>query len=1220
VSADKRALSYRPLLSVLGVLWFLSPSLLWSQTRVEQFQLTSSTDSVIRLAHGFIIPQTLRLTLDSSLALSPNSDYVFDSVQSIVTLSPSLRSLLWTSTVSTNHVIRVTYTSLPIRLERSYSLYKSEPADLDSLRDSTGRTRRLVASATEPDVFLGTLQRSGSISRGFQVGSNRDLALTSGFNLQFSGDLAQDITVTGALSEESTPIQPEGTTQTLQDIDRIYITLKAGEHFGATLGDFYFNLNAPQNIAQEFQSQAPLGITSGHADPFVAFSQSTFDVLSRKLLGAQAAVNYRQGGLIIAGASARGQHTTNSFQGEEAVQGPYRLTGKNGERAIIIVAGSERIYVDGQLQTRGEQNDYIIDYSLGEVRFEPRRLITSDSRITVDFEYSDQQYSRSLIAASGTGRIGDDRFNLTASYLREGDNPDVPLDLSLSDTDRTILAAAGNDRSRATRSGVTLAGRDLSGRARGSYVKVDSLIGGVTVILYRYAPFDTVAAIYNVVFGYAGANGGSYLRQGIGQYAYVGTGSGDYDTLRFLPLPELDQIFAVHGSGRITQSLGVTAEFATSAFDQNRLSGLNSRIGKAYRVGAMFADTLGFVGYTELRIMDRFVDEAFHPLDRTQDVEFLRRYGNDAQPGTISTAEQILEGSILYRPVQPLQFDVTMGSLDRPGLGFNSSRLSVKTELMEDTVILPHLVASIESLPTSDSVIGESAKWTRIFAEAAKSFGVGRSHVTVGGRFGSEAKHSTPTSLTTDSLTGSSFSYRSYGPFLKYAPAAWLHVSTEVNWRYDDSVRGGLLSPFSKAVTERATLAIVNAGGFSSNIDATLRYKTFADSTARYLSGGDQRTQLLRFEPHYLLPHGGLSVDGLYEVSDQRSARQERVFLPVQAGYGSYKYLGDLNHNGKPDDNEFEIARYPSEAVYVLVTVPTEQLFPVTDLRTNARLRISPRELLSARDSASTLSGVASAISSETFVQINETSRDPNANDIYFLKLSHFLNPASTVKGSYDFEQDFNILELNPLHSYRLHFLERKIAGQYNTGLERSYLAERSLRARLHPSFEFLGETVLQSSTDVAESDSLSLTRPHNTSLLSGSTDWTYHPIGSALDYSMRIEAGHALESSLSPNLTAWTDAVIIRSSYALESRARLRAEFERDELTIHGLIPTSYLLPYSLTGGRAMGTTWLWRLAMDYQFASGIVATVSYDGRDEPITDDRQTIHTARAEVRASF
>src|SRR5207248_10481869 len=103
--------------------------------------------------------------------------------------------------------------ALPISLPVEFSRHALEESRLpDSIRakiDTSLRSARRLRATEAPEGksdFLGNFQKSGSISRGFQAGSNRDLGLTSGFNLQFSGDIARDVTITGALTEESTPI------------------------------------------------------------------------------------------------------------------------------------------------------------------------------------------------------------------------------------------------------------------------------------------------------------------------------------------------------------------------------------------------------------------------------------------------------------------------------------------------------------------------------------------------------------------------------------------------------------------------------------------------------------------------------------------------------------------------------------------------------------------------------------------------------------------------------------------------------------------------------------------------------------------------------------------------------------------------------------------------------------------------------------------------------
>jgi hypothetical protein len=87
-------------------------------------------------------------------------------------------------------------------------------------------------------------------------------------------------------------------------------------------------------------------------------------------------VNFNPHSGYVAVAGSRGKFNTNNFNGTDGVQGPYGLTGLSGEKDIIILAGTERIFVDGIEMIRGENNDYIIEYSNATITFTPKRLIT----------------------------------------------------------------------------------------------------------------------------------------------------------------------------------------------------------------------------------------------------------------------------------------------------------------------------------------------------------------------------------------------------------------------------------------------------------------------------------------------------------------------------------------------------------------------------------------------------------------------------------------------------------------------------------------------------------------------------------------------------------------------------------------------------------------------------------------------------------------------------
>lgn len=212
------------------------------------------------------------------------------------------------------------------------------------------------------------LQRSGTISRGITFGNNQDVFVNSSLNLQLGGKLNDNVEIVAAITDENIPIQPEGNTQQLQEFDRVFIQLN-DERNRLIAGDF--ELRRPDSYFLNFFKR----------------SQGGYFTTNQPVgKGTDGKPNILRAGLSAA--VAKGRFARNTFTAQEGNQGPYRLVGNNGETFIIILAGTEKVYIDGALMQRGAQNDYVIDYNTAELAFTPRRLITNQSRIVIEFEYS----------------------------------------------------------------------------------------------------------------------------------------------------------------------------------------------------------------------------------------------------------------------------------------------------------------------------------------------------------------------------------------------------------------------------------------------------------------------------------------------------------------------------------------------------------------------------------------------------------------------------------------------------------------------------------------------------------------------------------------------------------------------------------------------------------------------------------------------------------------
>jgi hypothetical protein len=1144
------------------------PSLPYSAERIAL--PPAFPDSTVRLRHRFIAAGTDTVSFSGMGSLRPGVDYRLNHGSGSMTFSSMALDRLRKQQPGDSLVVLISYRYIPLQLQ---DVYRKRTLVAPSIpitgRDSL-RIARPVTGFSMEDVFGSGLQKSGSIVRGFTVGSNRDLSLNSGLRLQLSGKILSDVDITAALTDENTPIQPEGTTQTLQEFDKVFVEINA-KRLSATLGDFVLDLSGTE-----------------------------FARLSRKLQGAKGTAQYRfgsssSGATTVSGAVTRGRFATKQFAGLEGVQGPYLLTGQNNERDIIVIAGTERVFIDGEQQTRGETNDYTIDYSTGEVTFTPRRLITAASRITIDFEYSDRQFSRSLIAAQTSAALFSDQARLTVTYAREADDPDAPIDFVFSDSTRAIIAAAGNDRSKATMSGVTQVD------SNGTYVRIDSVLAsGVPVQFYRYHPGDP-QALYVVSFTNVGAGKGDYSRQRAGVYTWRGPAGGEYLPIRSLPLPQTHQVVDVALDVSPVQDLKITGEFGFSNFDANRLSSIGdaNNNGRALNVAASYDPKSIRIGGMDLggmnlRYRERFVDSRFVPLDRANDIEFNRKWGVDS----LATGdEHIREASLTYMPVQGVSVGSTYGTIKR-GDSQDSRRLEGNVQIRGDN--LPLLLYNVEDVRSTDLQAGVESRWLRNKGSLEYTlFGI-----TPGVRYEGENRRSGAPG--TGNAGQGSFRFDNVSVFTRIAALGPLSAQAEFGWRTDNVFHNNGVVRESDAFTQTYSAHLREWQTISSSLDVTLRRRSYSPEFK--LEGRqDIQTVLVRSNTRVAPLNRGIETDVYYEVSTEQASRLERVYVRVTPGSGNYRYIGDANGNGLADDTEFVLTRFDGD--YVALTLPTDELTPIIDLKASARVRVTPLRFI---DGDGVFSSIVRALTSETYVRAEEKSSERDLAQIYMLHFSRFQQDATTIAGSMLFTQDFHIFENKPTFSTRFRYSERRGLTNFSGGIERGYTRERSIRLRWQLVTEIANQLDLVSRTDrVTGTRSSPRLRDIESNGLT--FDISYRP-EQAMELGLKFDVSRANDSYTLPGLRADLNAQTVRMVYAFQGSGQARAEFAREEVLLARGAET---FPYELTGGRVAGKTWVWRGAFEYRITQFLQTSVNYEGRTE---GGREPVHTARAEVRAFF
>ncbi len=405
------------------------------------------------------------------------------------------------------------------------------------------------AGSIQKGIFnFGELKAEGSLGRQIGFGNSQDPVLNSSLNMQLSGMLGDSIEIQAAITDNNIPIQPDGTTQQLNEFDQVYLQFKK-KNWQLNLGDIDIRQNKDYflNFYKRMQG--------------VSFQ--TKNKLSNRVDAAT----------LVSGSIAKGKFTRNIFQGLEGNQGPYRLTGANNEFFFIVLANTERVFIDGQLLQRGEDQDYVINYNTAEVSFTPKRMITKDSRIQIEFEYADRSYLNSNLYLSQEFEI-DKRLKLRLVFFNNSDAKNSTIQQSLDDKQKQFLSGIGDSIQLALFPSVTM---DTFSAGKILYEKIIVMPGVDS--FYQYSTNPALAK-YNLSFVNFGVGNGNYVPDFNGAngkvYKYVppiGTQKqGSYEPAQILVTPKKQQIVNLGVDYAISKSAIVKAELATSNNDVNTFS------------------------------------------------------------------------------------------------------------------------------------------------------------------------------------------------------------------------------------------------------------------------------------------------------------------------------------------------------------------------------------------------------------------------------------------------------------------------------------------------------------------------------------------------------------------------------------------------------------------------------------------------------------------------
>lgn len=1069
--------------------------------------------------------------------------------------------------------LRVQFRTIPIRINKPYFLYDSSLHQSNIIPEYA--LQGIELKRTRDWWDNSDIDYSGNYSRGFSIGNNQSLVLNSSLNLQLSGDLGDGIKLTGAISDNQIPVQPEGNTRQIQEFDRLFIQLKKNQ-FSLTAGDI--EINKPYGYFQNYDKRSKGGLLEyGHTKHSLQFKHKTAIGISK------------------------GKFNRFELKVKNGNQGPYRLNGRDGESFIIILAGTEKVSLDGQILVRGDDADYIIDYNLGEIKFTTRRLVTDQSRIVIEYEYSDQNYLRSIYVYQGS--ISKGGWNGFFNVFNEKDSKKPAIATDLDSLDQHILQLSGDNYNSAVRSSIVKAGLNFS-LNRVYYRIVDTVI----VIQGKNTPFkilvfDSMAdsSAYQATFTDLGPGKGHYnlkLTNANGRvYEWVGvdpiTGKplGAYDPSTPLIAPRSQTLLSAGLNYVSKKKASLRLEISNSILDKNRISnvddednnGVASLIDLNSPIWKFKKSTI------QIRTNYEFLNQRFAPLNPFRNSEYNRDWNIK---NLTQVNEHLSSTSAIYKFGNRIKLDYTFKIYERMNQ-YNGIRHLSNLSWMDSLNLL-----SVRFDYLKTNTIDEQANFIRPGIQYQRFI---NKKWTIISAFDQEKNAQSINN--SDSLLPTSFYFNQGKVGVQFQnDKLWLG-KVEIKHRTDYSIITNKFLPFSNSdeVVVSSTIPRSKSGIWDAQFSGrNIRYnsKEINDSLSQFYF-------LSQIEHTLSLLKNGLRIKNIYAVQSGVEPRQEFIFLQVQPGQGEYIYL-DTNHDGIRQINEYFLSNNNDTAQYIRQQTFNSDFIQIYQSSLNQIISLDGAKLFINKNQHYLLKKL-SFDSQLRF--INKVDQNSPFNQ----QINPFSNQDSSSISFQNFlQQQFFINRANPIYEIQYSHIQSNQRNLLISGTDEHSGRENNLKMRwtIKQKFDLIGVGAIKSEHKNTPSYELQNYLIHTNKLEAGIN---FRPTN---NYKFQI---NYLIKKAEEKMFTYETATINQWSFNtnLSWKRKLSIRTEIKWIQIHYQGQAGNAVEYIMLDGFKDGNNGSWDLNIDYRLSELITLQLGYSGRKTAISDP---LHTGRALMRATF
>lgn len=1029
------------------------------------------------------------------------------------------------------------------------------------------------------------LKKSGSITRGLTVGNATGTTVTSGMRLQLEGDLGDGLQIVGAITDDNIPIQPDGTTQQISDLDKVFIQLRKNA-YNLTIGDYEVQ-----------QKNTRLGD------------------LYRNVQGLKVGYETAKTKASVSGAVAKGKFHSNSFNGTDGMAGPYFLTGKSGEKFFMVLAGSEKVYLNGKLLVRGESNDYVMDYNTAQITFTARNVITNISRIVVDFEYTDRFFNRSLVFAAGEHKLLQDKLQLRASYARDADNPNAPFDnrdeyLKIKDS----LALAG-DAVNSTYYTYGVIPDSNYNRNQVFYFLQDTLYLGQTYQIYVQTD-DSLRARYRIFFTFVGSGKGRYKRDvsGFNRYVFkwaapdsLGRPTGDYEPIKAWVLPRKLEVVNVAAKYQLSKKAELYTEIALSNEDKNMLSALQDKDNAAFGnltglklQQVKLADSLQW----ETDVSLSYIQARYNNIDRVYKAEYGRVWNFDDVAGQRAD-ETILawKNGLAWKEKYRLQ---TENAIRNTGTGKTAFR-QVYTLQKSGSKGLTGTYTYTRIGAREDS-IQRTGTWQRHEGDVGYAWRQMR--------WGTEIWIEDKAEKLAGEQAAGSFAFYDLKPYWrKGGENSKFSFDFSVNYRYDRQFLGARIREKSAAFTHFYKLTYSPAENFKLQNITSYRMLNILDTAFVLLGETSNRSLNENLQLTAFTKNRMLYANFLYEVTSEQVAQRDVLFLRVNPGQGEYQWI-DANEDGVQNINEFVLSVNPLQADYIRVILPTQRFVPSTKPAMQASVRVDLRKLY-AKSNNPFKETLRNFKTFSTF-RVYQNKQRENRFSTYFIRLQTDDNDTTLIDMSYNFRQEFTFFQNSPTGDLRVAYQLNRNRQFLSTGTE-----TRHNRAwTLAPRFSLADDKSLEAETNLG----YRYTQAQNFPARNFNIRFfdTYPKLNWQLNRKLRLTGGYtykhkrSFSDSLTLNSRVGLHKITLENRWNIKDRNNLNTKLELVAISQRntGLGP-NFTANYELLESLQPGFNAVWQTFLTYYIFKDLEMGVTYEGR---AAAGQKVVHTGRVQLRAVF